>query len=270
MKLLKASIPALDAVPEALRDYYVKQESGGYLLSVEEVGGVRLENTDGLRNGLSAEREARKRVAAKLAAYGLLVSEDGTRITDGPDGSIDPVAAREAMAKVRSGQAGTKEAAEIEQLRASLAAKAAQDREEMEQQRKTWMDYCHSIIVDDEIEKHLRATGGTDATIRVMKPIIKPFVRVEPGEGNRPRVVVLDEKGAPRISKKFGSTAPMDIGELVPTFKADRDYAVNWPGKATGGSGANHATGGSATPGAKPDLSNMSGQQMLGVSLGET
>lgn len=269
VKSLKAVLGSLDSIPESLRDLYAKQENGSYLLQVEDVGGVRLENSDALRGALTNEREARKRVSARLSQYGWLVSEDGARIVEGPDGAVEPEIARTSIAAVKAGRAvPSKDPQEIEDLRKQITDKAARDKAEMEEELRIGMEYVHQILVDDEIAKQVRASGGTDDTIKAMLPIIKPSVRVEKGPDRKPRVYIVDEKGTQRISKKYGSTDPMTIGEFVPTLKGDRAFAFAWPGKATGGSGADQPTGGSATGGAPIDPTKMSGRQMLDLVRG--
>jgi hypothetical protein len=100
-----------------------------------------------------------------------------------------------------------------------------------------------------------------------MLPVIRSRSRAEKDKDGKWRDIALDEGGRPLVTKIYGSTDPMRVSELVKQLKAERAYAVNWPGKAAGGSGGSHTTErfGSSGP-STADLTKLSGPQLLDLA----
>ncbi len=115
---LKSIINSLDDVDEAHRPFY-REDAGRHVLDVESVDGFALENVNGLKTALSAERRAhgdseaqRREALARLDTFG----------------DLDPDAARAALARVAAGPVDDVEktvTARVEAMRASIAAAAS-------------------------------------------------------------------------------------------------------------------------------------------------
>jgi hypothetical protein len=259
----------LDEIPESLRGS-AKAEGQKFVISTLPEG-TTIEDTRKLRGALQDEREARKNVARKLSAYGWSISDDGTKITETADGAVDPEIARQDRAAVKAGKVGSaKDPAEIEQLRKDLTDKFERDRAAMLQENARLEAYVADQLIEREALSHIRATGGNDDTVKVMLPLIRARTKVERQQDGSARVLVFDERGKQAISKIQGSADPMGIAEFVKSLKQDRAYAVNWPGKPTGGSGGDHATGGSGQGGAAEDTSKLPLPQAWEKAFGVT
>ncbi|MCC7172589.1 MAG: hypothetical protein IT459_19230 [Planctomycetes bacterium] len=56
-------------------------------------------------------------------------------------------------------------------------------------------------------------------------PFVAPHLKVEHGTDGKPRVLVVDDKGNPRITKKSGSAESMGLDEFVLSLRNDKDLA---------------------------------------------
>ena len=65
---LKAIVEDIETVDEGARSFYV-QTDNGYVLDVEEVNGMALENVTGLKSALSKERSSVKSLTSKVNKY---------------------------------------------------------------------------------------------------------------------------------------------------------------------------------------------------------
>jgi hypothetical protein len=266
-KELTPELASIDGLDRAIAEYYEQGQDGKYRPKVKADGGYSLERTQPLRDALAVERDARKKLTAQLRLYGWTVADDG-KLAEGADGAIDPEIARDAISKVKAGKLiGSKDPAEIEELRATLNKKAATDREQFDRERAEFTRQREDDVILGVAEREIRATGGNDDTVKVMLPVIRARSRAEKDSTGKWRDIALDESGRPAVTKIYGSTDPMRISELTKQLKADRAYAVNWPGKAAGGSGANHSTGGSGQGGPQnADLTKLSGRALLDLA----
>jgi len=239
---IKAIIAKLEDAAENIRSLYRAgtAEEGAenqFVLDVEPTNGFGLENVDGLKNALSAERTQHSQDKQKLKAF------EG----------IDPVKAKEALAKVD--ELGTldpkkdvdrlveeKVNAQLGQLNERHASELA-GRDKKIQARDALL---RSTLVQDAALKAIVSEGGDPD---LLLPHVLPSIQLELDEDEeagtiRPKVKVVDTAGNVRIGDSQGN--PMQIGQLVGEMKKHDKFSRLFEGDGVEG------TGGDERPAPRP------------------
>ena len=236
---LKAKLSADDhkKLSGALQGEYVAQADGSFLLVVEAVDGIKLENVDALASTMRTERDGHKEARRLLEAF-----KQG-------DGYIDPVKAREALQKVDEIKSWKPD----DKVREQLAAMKAEHDARLTTEIKTRDD--RNAFLQREIDKSYvekaalsaLAAHGITETAELLMPHVTRYLRAVEENGTFVTRVV-DENGNPRTSGKTG-TMHMDPVEFVGSLKNDKKSKPAFPAETKPGSGAssgrqNGASGG--------------------------
>ena len=228
--MLKASTTTLDDIDEALRPLY-REIGGKHVLDVEPSEGFALENVEGLKNALAAER---RKVAEAAAA--LKVAEDNVARY----GGMDPAAAMAALNRINSGELSADVdkavAARVEALRAGIAeaagseAKAARaelatTKETLTKREKQLQKLALENVLQSELS---RAKPLDDAADALLLMAAQHTAVVEVDGELVPRVIDkagaerLDATGKPMTIRAFMS----ELRDSRPSlFQADRHVA---------------------------------------------
>ncbi len=209
-------------LPALVQAEYVDKD-GVYLLQVEAVDGIALEDITGLKSALGSERQRAKELENLSAKFK----------------DLDPDKAREALAKMAdlaSGKGDEKLKAQLEAVTAQLAQKHAGELSALQGENKSLMDQITDVLRDQTARVAIRAAGATDTGSELLFPKVRERIRVEKNSAGKFVAVVVDDKGNPQITNRSGSHEAMGIGELVETFK--KPFAMCFQGSGATGSGA--------------------------------
>lgn len=224
---LKAMLESLDGIDESLRSHYAEQD-GKFVLDVEPVGTVALEDVGGLKSSLGKEREDRRKLERQLEAFK----------------DIDPAKAREALEKVGEMADWTPEDKVREQI-------AAREKQLLEKHAKEIEARDSSVKhLTAQIEKHLVEAAATSAlgkhkgNVELLLPHVKAHTRVEKDADGNFVARVVGPDGNVRVTMKQGSTDPMGIDEFVGSMRENPTFAPAFEGTGQSGSGASGQSGG--------------------------
>ncbi len=225
---LKALLENTEGLDEAVAALYV-QKDGQFVLDVEGVNGVALEDVGALKKALGVERTARKKSDEALKPYKL----------DGEDGYLDPVAAGEAIVKVAefANLDPEKEAGKRADLKITAAKKAII--EEWTGKVKTEVDrnerimgQLGKVMVDNEVLRVL-SDKEVKGNSRILLPLMRPNIRVVEEE-DAFKTVVYGEDGEPLLN---GKGDPATIKEYVQVLRDDEELAGAFGGSEHSGGG---------------------------------
>lgn len=227
---IKAQVESLEGLSEELKALYVEKD-GKFVLDVAPVGGLTLENVDGLKTALGKERKALADAKASLERFG----------------DLDPEKARGAMTKVAEMANWTPEEKvkeTIEAQKKQIVEKAQADIAAANKAKDGYYGQLQRLMVENAAMEALTKHGATSA--KILMPHVQSRVRLRQGEGDQLFVEVLDEKGNPAIGDSNGN--PMTIDQLVSGFKASDEFGVLFKGteqRGSGGGGSSNGGGGS-------------------------
>ncbi len=233
-----------------LQSHYKQQEGGAYLLSVGAGGGFELSDVQGLKTALQNERHRADQ--AEAAVKEMKNAFDG----------LDPKVARDALEKVKEmdGWDPDKKLAEHKQAfendlrktfgdeKTQLLQKHQTEIEEMKGSSKSLTTQLEKVLLTSEAVKAIAGSGGF---AELLLPIVQKYTRIVRDKEGDFRVEVVGEDGVPQISKKSGSTEPMNILELVEELRKDKRYAPAFSASGASGSGGTTAPGQTSLPGHK-------------------
>ncbi|WP_316207402.1 hypothetical protein [Bradyrhizobium sp. SZCCHNR3118] len=277
--MLKAVVNDINELDEGLRGYYV-QKDGKFFLNVTPVDGFQLDNTQGLKTALGAERNNVSVLRAQLQPYeGLDAAAARTaleRIT--AFGDLTPEAAREAvdMAARLSALDPTKEAetiaaTKVETLKSQLTAQFNLRETELttkisglEKANNSLTGQLQTIMADSQIKSEVAKANPLDDARDAVELLVSKFVRTSLKDGKLV-VEVIDTNGNPRIKDHAGT--PFEVADLVAEiresraslFKPDEKRGL---GTNPGNHGGNPPAGGVVNPWAK-DTRNITQQMVL-------
>lgn len=202
-----------------------------------------IENVAALRSAFESERAAVKLLARTLKPYGYTFN-DKNELREAEGGAISPTEARDALSKVKAGP--SKDEAETERRWQAKIAEvvAAKDAEIAASSSK--IEKYRERAVHGEVATAIASSKGST---KLLSPIVMRSVKVEETESGETRVVVVDEAGKVRLTKKSNTPAPMSVSEFVESLKTDAEYAAAFEGSGVGGSGTGSTHGGSARAG---------------------
>lgn len=230
------------------------ETDGVYILKVEAVDGLVLENVDALKKTVTTLRGEKKDLVAKVEAY-----KEG-------DGFLDPVKAREALTKVGEFQNWTpdKKVQELVAAReAAISEQLGTKIKQLDQELVLTRSQLEEQLVDTAA---ISAISAAKASVKLLFPHVKSRIKVERNTAGKYVAQVLDDDGSPAMTKKTGSMDPMSLEELVETFRADSELAAAFQGAGASGSGAQGAGSGSRT-GSPRSISSRDMAALSGVPL---
>lgn len=199
-------VDSLDTVPEAARGAYV-QKDGKFTLDAE------IEDTTGLKSKNSELIAKNRTLAARAAIIGERTAEE-------IQADFDLAAkAREQKAKDEGNYEELKRLQALEIAKKDEALKARDER-------------IYNLVAKQGATEAIVAAGGKPK--KLLGEVLKSIKVVE--VGGELVAQVVDVKGNPRIVD--GQGTPMTIAQLVDTFKADDDYAVDFAASGASGGGA--------------------------------
>lgn len=202
----------LDAIPESARGAYVEKNGKFHLdTEVEDVSGLKMKNTE----LLTKNRE--------LSARAALL---GDRTAEQLQADLELAAkAREDKAKAEGNFEELKKIQATELAKKDEALRARDER-------------IYNLVAKQGATEAIVAAGGKPK--KLLGEVLKSIKVVE--KDGELVAQVVDAKGNPRIVD--GQGTEMTIAQLVETFKADEDYAVDFAASGATGSGARNEAGG--------------------------
>lgn len=217
---------SLDAIPEGARGAYVERDGKHYLdATIEDTTGLKTKNTE-LVGKLTAAQKRAKELEDRAAVLG--------------DRTIEDVQADLELA-AKSKEDRAKAEGNFTALTAEMAAKHAKEKAKLEADLN-----ATNVRIRDK-EKRQAATEAILAAGGKVKKLLEPVMRsldVVDQDGEL-AVQVVDAKGNPRIAD--GSGVTMTVAQLVETFRADEDYAVDFTASTANGGGARNDSSGRQT-----------------------
>jgi hypothetical protein len=235
--MLKAKVTAdeygkLDA---AVKSHYTEKD-GSWILVVEPVDGVALEDVTGLRSSLERERAKSKDMKSKLDAFG----------------DVAPEAAADAIKKVGEMAGWTPEQKVKEQI--ELQTKQVAEKWQAEVAKREGM----IRDLTGQLEENLitaQATGAiakAKGRLRLLLPHVKAATKLVKNDQGKLVARVIDEKGTELISRRDRSDSPMSIEEFVESLRGSDDFAGAFDAVDAGGSGSGGGGGGGSSTPARP------------------
>lgn len=244
-----------EELAEPLRKNAKQGADGKWVVSALPDGWA-IDDTGGLRKSLGSERAARKALAERLKEFGWVLSEDGSKWTEG----IEPGKALSALEALKTG--GLKSSKEIEDYKAEIAKQAEQLKATLGSERDRYRAQLEQTLVEQQAVALLAKHGGSKS-LRALLPLVKAAARVEESADKTMRVSLYDEKGRQRFSQKQGANgAPMDLEEFVEELRGSQDLKALFEAKAAGGSGSTSQSRGSGSAG-NTDSQTLSPRELI-------
>lgn len=210
--MLPLSVDKIDVIPENQRGAYV-EKNGKFVLDVE------IEDTSGLKNKNSELLATNKKLSERAKILGERTPEE-------IQADFDLAAkAREQKAKDEGNFEELKKLQAIELAKKDDAIKASETE-------------IYDLVARNGAIEAITAAGGK--VKKLLEPVLKQVKVVK--EGDKRVAKVVDAKGNPRIVD--GQGTEMTLAQLVETFKADDDYAVDFAASGASGSGSRNGGGG--------------------------
>jgi hypothetical protein len=234
MPPLPAKIPTLETVAEGVRDSYVAAKDGtGFILDVEAVDGMKLENVDSLRTALASEREKTKNTEYKHreleSQFKDIDVEDYKRLKAAESsgelkGSKAATAAADAQAQLENLQ--QKSDRELKEARDALIAE--RERNDTAFRLGEFHTACQKF----------KAETGLDPNTDLLWPAIEGKSRVKRGEDDRRYVELIGDDGKVRYSQLPESHGEMGFGEYLSDLAKQPIYQGAFLGTGANGMGS--------------------------------
>lgn len=181
-----------------------------FVLDVEEVDGFALKDVAKQQKALNEERTQREAAEKKLKAFG----------------DLDPQKAREALDRVATLKDSPDVEAQISARVQTVRTKLESDIRERDEKLAAQQKSLESLLIEGQLASALTGQDGKPiGSAKLLMPFVAPHLKIEQGADGKPRVVVIDEKGGPRMTKKSGSADNMSLEEFVLSLKTDKDLA---------------------------------------------
>ncbi len=226
---LEATVDSLDAVPETVRDDYVKGEDGRFHLKIlaDYVPADKVEDTTGLKSALQKERDARaaaerrnKEVQEKYAGIDLEEVEQLRQER----------AARE--------EEEAKKAGEWDKLKDQMVSRHNEDLAAKDKELGSMRGELERHLVDSQATAAINKLEGN---VTLLLPHVKNLIRLVKGDDGQYRPQVVDHSGTPRVN---GEGNPLSIEDLVREMREQDVFAGAFKGTNQSGSGTPPADGG--------------------------
>lgn len=237
--MLKAYVDSLEAVDEAVRGFYKEVTDGDlkgkFILAVEPVEGVSLENVSGLKSALASERTKSEELERKAKNFDGLDPTDVRKKLEKYENlsKIDPNKEADRLAHEKVEAYKTQAQKDI--------AKAQEDAKKREDQL---LGQVTQLLLTSEAKSALAKHGGD---IELLLPHIERKSRVREGQDGKFAVEVLDSNGIARI--KDASGALMSIEDLVVEMRGTETFGKAFTNGGTSGGGGEARPGSGGTGG---------------------
>jgi hypothetical protein len=234
MDMLKAVVTDINQLDESLRGYYVAKD-GKFFLNVTPTDGFELDNVQGLKTALGAERNNVSVLKAQLQPYeGLDVTAAKTaieRIT--AFGEITPEAAKTAVETAArltaldpEKQAEQIANTKLETFKGQVSAQFNLEKTEFGTKIKSLEDtnasltgQLQTLMRDNAIQAEVAKANPLDDARDAVELLVSKFVRTSMKDG-KVVVEVLDTNGNPRIKDVNGT--PFNVADLVAEIRETR------------------------------------------------
>lgn len=248
---LRPILESLDGLPEDVaKEYaeYTGEDSslkGRFVLQVSNEGGFALENIQGLRNALSAEKEARRRANERLGKF-----------VDGEGKPLDPVelvGALDRLAGLESGKINPDDLeARLTAARETEAQKWSGKLAESEKVRENLDSKYKRTVIRNAA---LLAISKHQGKARALLPHVEQVADLRVHDDGREELIIRDDHGNTRLSQETGNTGNMTLDELVgKVLKADTDFRGSFEGTGASGSGSSGESRDVTATSISPDL----------------
>ena len=207
-----------------LQKEYQKTEDGRYRVVVEAQDGWAFENVTGLRSALESERALHAAEKGKVAKFS----------------GLDPDAARKAindLQALQGAQPPEKVALQLKALEDQLVDKHGKERQKLEAEIGILTKGLEKALIESVATQEL-TKPDINGSPALLMPIIQRSVKMEKTDKGDFVVRVLNPDGTPRITRKAGSVAPMEIGEFISEMRQSPDYAPAFKAPGASGSGS--------------------------------
>ena len=233
--------PAFDKVemiPEQFRTLYEEKDGKHQLKSEDATVKGAVAAIVGLNSALQKERKSKVDLSA-LKDYGSTVEE----IAAGFRSKVEDLTAQIA--------GGDKLKAQVEKIRAELAAGHAKDVEALKARSGALTAQLHGLLVTSAAKS---AIAGEKGDIELLLPFVEKRLKATEADGAYAVQVIADDGETPRYSGVTGQ--PMTIAELVKEMKANAKYGKLFESEAPKGAGPKPGvTANKQLPQSKDDMS---------------
>ena len=245
---LPAKLATLEGVDEVVAKEY-KKVGEEFILQVDKVGGLGLEDVSGLKSATENLRSEKKTLEKELKTSEKALSDHREKFA-----GLDPHTAKDAIAKLKtvSEWDGDKKIAEAVKLATDEAAAKAKERtdallakhNEAVAKLTTSFDgsqaQLRTALVTSRIIEAIAANGGDSV---LLMPHVEKQVDMTKSEDGKWHSQVLNKDGKPRIGDA-STNADMTINELILEMKDNPTYAPCFDGVGSTGSGKTSPTKG--------------------------
>lgn len=228
--MLKAILDNLESVEEGQRGFYreVTDEKspikGKFILAVEPVGGLALENVDGLKTALAKERGQRESNDRLLKEFEGLDPADVRKKLEKYEtlSQIDPNKEADRLAHEK-----------VEAFKNQAQKDIASIKETSEKREKNLIGQITNLLLTSEAKGALAKHEGN---IDLLLPHVEKRSRVRETDDGQFVVEVVDDNGIARI--KDASGALMTIEDLVIEMRAHETFGTAFKNSGTSGGGS--------------------------------
>jgi hypothetical protein len=241
---LKAILDSIDDLNDGVKEHYKARDDGKFVLSVEAIDGLALEDVSGLKTALGKERTTRENLERQVVKFK----------------DLDPEKAREALAKLAEFENidPTKEADKIantkfEAAKRQLLEKHAAELQTIKDREGHLTRTVEGLMVDQVATAALAEAKGS---VELLLPHVQRHTRVKEIDGKF-KVEVVDAEGNARIAN--GKADPMTIKDLVAEMKASETFGRAFD--ASGQTGSGMHPGGNGAGGAGRQKGNFGGSK---------
>ena len=219
--VLAASLTTLDGLSEDEAKHYVEKD-GEFVLGVKSVNGLELANVQGLRNTVKTLRGEKESLESTVKNF------DG----------VDPISAKDALAKVKQIEEGQYEFDKdeafnkrLESERNKMAQKHTAEIDGVKNENQTLRSQLKTIFVDNVATT---AISQKKANVRLLLPHMVSRMDVEEFEPGKFRTMILDKDGQKDID---GQGQSVSVDSLMSEMELDFPEAFPGPGSSGLGGG---------------------------------
>ena len=232
---MKAILDSIAGLADVVAKEYKLQtdgpHKGKYMLDVEAVGDIMLDDVGGLKRSLSAARSERDEASQRLRAFGETTPAQFAEM-------------QEKIKKMATMTDSEKVTAQIEAAKQQLVQKHEGELKSLKETIGQRDAETADLLIRSEATRILAKMGAKGT---LLLPHIAARTRVVRDESGRAKVIVLQPDGKnPEISRRPGNNNNMDIEELIEIMSKDETYAPAFPGtgaSGTAGSGKGSSSG---------------------------
>jgi hypothetical protein len=219
---LKAKITAevYAKLPDVLKAEYTERD-GAWILVVDAVDGLALEDVGGIRRSLENERKTTRELKAQILSF------EG----------LDPEKAREALTKVGEMSSWTPEQKVKEQIDAQVKQVNEKWTGEVAKREAVIKDLSAQLEDALIVSAATKAITDKKGRLRALLPHVTKSMRLVKNEKGKLVARMVDERGTELISRKSNDDTPMPVEEYVERLREDEDFAPMFDAPAASGSG---------------------------------